>query len=248
MSFISENGYLILFICSVFYYCSPVINLISVMQNKENRSSFPAFFLIFGALNSFYWIVYGLLSDKKIKQEEKNIQKEMHLMQGILGSMLLSLWLILYIINTSSSKCSSMFFIIIFFFFCIIALIIIYNWVQNRNLLNIIYLILNIIMFSTSLLPMIFGDGWTHSKIPISIPFTGAFFSFAWFIYYLIYSNDKTFNVVNWCICLVLNIIQLVIYFTLLCKKNNDDNPKDNMTDSIQASLKNNESKVEEEQ
>jgi hypothetical protein len=89
------------------------------MQNKEKRSSFPAFFLIFGALNSFYWIVCGLLSDKKIKQEEKNIQKEMHLMQGILCSMLLSLWLILYIINTSSSKCSSMFFIIIFFFFCL---------------------------------------------------------------------------------------------------------------------------------
>ena len=246
--FISENGYLILFICSVLYYCSPVLNLISVMQNKEKRKSFPAFFLIFGALNSFYWIVYGLLLkiDDTINLQR---QKEMYLMQGILGSMLLSLWLILYIINTSSSKCSSIIHIIIFFIFCITALIIIFNWVQNNTLLNIIYLCLNILMFSTSSLPILFGDGWVHTNIPISIPFIGVFFSLTWFIYYLIYDIKKMWNLINWGICIFLNIVQVCLYFTLLCKKNQDEQPKDNIiTNSMNQSLKNNESKNEEEE
>ena len=248
MSFIEENGYLILFICSVLYYCSPVIKLISVMQDKENRKSFPAFFLIFGALNSFYWIVFGLLSDDEKKKNVRNIEHDMHIMQGILGAMLFSLWLILYIINTSSSKCSSMIHIIIFFAFCITGLIIIFNWVSGKNIwLNLIYVILNILMFSTSLLPIVFGNGWVHSNIPVSIPFTGVFFSLSWFVYYILNLDNNILNVVNWTICLILNIIQMILYFTLLCKKNDDDKSKNNVTPtSMKESLKDNESKVED--
>ncbi len=84
MSIIDEYGDLFLFICSVLFYCSPVINLISVMNDKERRKTFPAFFLIFGSLNCFYWISIGIIKINKIKNGP-------HLMQGILGAMLLSL-------------------------------------------------------------------------------------------------------------------------------------------------------------
>ena len=209
MSIIDEYGDLFLFICSVLFYCSPVINLISVMNDKERRKNFPAFFLIFGSLNSFYWISIGIIKESK---------NGPHLMQGILGAMLLSIWLILYIINTSMSKFSSTIHIIIFLIFETILLVFIVKIISNKEFLNILYLILNLIMFLTPLLPLILNEGWEHKNIPIFISLSGLLYSISWLIF-VIRKNENYLKIITWSVSSLICLIQIILYYAYMCKK-----------------------------
>ena len=211
MSIIDEYGDLFLFICSVLFYCSPVINLISLMNYKEIRKNFPAFFLIFGSLNCFYWISIGIIKINKIKNGP-------HLMQGILGAMLLSLWLILYIINTSMSKFSSTIHIIIFLIFETILLVFIVKIISNKEFLNILYLILNLIMFLTPLLPLILNEGWEHKNIPIFISLSGLLYSISWLIF-VIRKNENYLKIITWSVSSLICLIQIILYYAYMCKK-----------------------------
>lgn len=212
MSIIDEYGDLFLFICSVLFYCSPVINLISVMNDKERRKTFPAFFLIFGSLNCFYWISIGIIKIKELKNGP-------HLMQGILGAMLLSLWLILYIINTSMSKFSSTIHIIIFLIFETILLVFIVKTISGKEfLINILYLILNLIMFLTPLLPLILNEGWEHKNIPIFISLSGLLYSISWLIF-VIRKNENYLKIITWSVSSLICLIQIILYYAYMCKK-----------------------------
>ena len=215
MSIIDEYGDLFLFICSVLFYCSPVINLISVMNDKERRKTFPAFFLIFGSLNCFYWISIGIIKINKIKNGP-------HLMQGILGAMLLSIWLILYIINTSMSKFSSTIHIIIFLIFETILLVFIVKIISNKEFLNILYLILNLIMFLTPLLPLILNEGWEHKNIPIFVSLSGLLYSISWLIFVIRNKEEEKENylrIISWSVSSLICLIQIILYFAYMCKK-----------------------------
>ena len=139
-------------------------------------------------------------------------------MQGILGAMLLSIWLILYIINTSMSKFSSTIHIIIFLIFETILLVFIVKIISNKEFLNILYLILNLIMFLTPLLPLILNEGWEHKNIPIFISLSGLLYSISWLIF-VIRKNENYLKIITWSVSSLICLIQIILYYAYMCKK-----------------------------
>ena len=199
-------------VITAYLYIAPCVPFIKVVKEEIRYSDSPGLLLIFSAINSILWIVYGLL--------QNNIQ--LYVSSGT-GAISTVIWITIFLIFFAEKKFCLAFSLILFLIISILIIANVFFYLIGDYITGLGAMIFNILMYAApgEKILRVIKTG-KYDLIPI-FSTVGVFLSCICWLMFGIYKNDLNLIIPN-VLGLIFAILQAVIYLMYYCKSKKGDN------------------------
>ena len=198
---------------TIYLYFAPCVPFIKVVKEELKYSDSPGLLLIFSGINSFLWIVYGLLQD--------SIQ--LYISSGIGGAATV-VWITIFLIYFAEKKILLAILLIFVLTCCVVGIPVIFFYFVGAYITGLTAMIFNILMYAApgEKIYRVITTG-NYELIPV-FSTAGVFLSSVCWLAFGIYQKDINLIIPN-VLGLLFAILQIVIYliYYYKAKKENKD-------------------------